>query len=212
MTNFNWILKESNLPWLKLEINIPYKEMLNEAKTLKKYFVKHRAEDQIHGYKHKGWSSLCIHGIRANFTNHYTAYGYDSNEQTPYKWTDVATVCPITTNFFKNIYPCDNYYRVRFMLLEPDGFIAPHTDTLIHKLSPINIALNHPVGCIMKMAKYGTVPFNEGEAYVLDVGNTHAYYNKSKEDRYHIIVHGNYKSNKKWKQLVEYSYQKNGIK
>ena len=47
---------------------------------------------------------------------------------------------------------------------------------------------------------------------ILDVGNTHAYYNKSNEDRYHIIIHGNYKSNSKWKKLVENSYKKNGIK
>ena len=210
MSDFKWILEESKLPWLKLTIDLPFKDMLNEAKRLKKYFVKHRAEDQIHGYRHKGWSSLCIHGIRANFTNQYTTYGFDSNEQTPYKWTDVSTACPITTDFLKNSYPCDNYYRVRFMLLEPGGYIAPHTDTLKHKLSPVNIALNHPKGCIMKMAGHGTVPFKDGEAYILDVGNTHAYYNKSNEDRYHIIVHGNYKSNNKWKELIENSYKKNG--
>ena len=157
-------------------------------------------------------NGLLFRGIRANFTNHYTTYGYDSNEQTPYKWTDVSTACPITTDFLKNSYPCDNYYRVRFMLLEPGGYIAPHTDTLKHKLSPVNIALNHPKGCIMKMAGHGTVPFKDGEAYILDVGNTHAYYNKSDEDRYHIIIHGNYKSNDKWKELVENSYQKNGDK
>ena len=73
-----WILKESKLPWLKLDIEFPYEEMLEEAKAYKDRFVKHRAEDQIHGYRHKGWSSLCIHGIRANFTNHYTTYGFDS--------------------------------------------------------------------------------------------------------------------------------------
>ena len=64
----------------------------------------------------------------------------------------------------------------------------------------------------MKMAHHGTVPFKAGEAYLLDVGNTHAYYNKSNEDRYHIIIHGNYKSNDKWKKLVENSYEKNGSK
>ena len=64
----------------------------------------------------------------------------------------------------------------------------------------------------MKMVGHGTVPFKEGEAYLLDVGNFHSYYNKSKEDRYHIIVHGHYSNNKKWKKLIETSYQKNGIK
>ena len=33
-----------------------------------------------------------------------------------------------------------------------------------YKLSPVNIALNHPKNCVMKMAKHGTVPFKDGEA------------------------------------------------
>ena len=211
MTNFQWIVRESKLPWLKLDLSFPYIEMLEEAKAIKSLFVKHRAEDQISGYKHKNWSSLCIHGISSTHTNHYTSYGYKSNEETPYTWTDIITKCPYTCNFFKNIYPCSTYYRIRFMLLEPGGFIAPHNDMNEHRLSPVNIALNHPKNCIMKMAHHGTVPFKEGEAYILDVGNVHAYYNKSNEDRYHIIVHGNYRSNKQWKQLIEDSYAKNGV-
>ena len=210
MATFNWVIKESKLPWLKLDIEFPFEEMLNEAKNIRKYFVEHRAEEQIHGYRHKGWASLSLHGISHNHTNHFSSYGYGSNRETPYKWTEISSKCPITTNFFKNIYPCDNYYRLRFMLLEPEGYIAPHNDMQEHKLSPVNIALNHPKGCLMKMVGHGTVPFKQGEAYLLDVGNTHAYYNKSHEDRYHIIVHGNYASNKKWKELVEKSYTKNG--
>jgi len=212
MATFNWIIKESKIPWLKLDIKFPYESMLKEAKNLKSHFVKHRAEDQIQGYQHKGWASLCIHGISAHHTNHFTSYGYSSNAETPYKWTEIEHLCPTTTDFFKYRYPCNIYYRVRFMLLEPGGFIAPHNDMNEYKLSPVNIALNHPKNCVMKMAKHGTVPFKEGEAYILDVGNVHAYYNKSNEDRYHIIVHGNYKSNKQWKQLIENSYETNGIK
>jgi len=212
MTNYNWIINESKLPWLKLDIELPYEKILEEAKALKPYFVKHRAEDKISGYGHKGWSSLCIHGISSNHTNHFESYGYKSNDETPYRWTDISSKCCETTKWLTEVYPCDTYYRVRFMLLEPGGFIAPHNDMNEHKLSPVNIALNHPKGCIMKMAHYGTVPFNEGEAYLLDVGNIHAYYNKSNEDRYHIIIHGNYKSNKQWKKLIENSYKKNGIK
>ncbi len=212
ISNYRWILKESKLPWLKLDIEFPYEKMLEEARSCKNLFVDHRAEDQIHGYKHFGWSSLCLHGISSTHTNHYESYGFKSNDETPYRWTKLSTLCLETVRWLKEIYPCDIYYRVRFMLLKPGGFIAPHTDTLEHKLSPVNIALNHPKGCIMKMAGHGTVPFKEGEAYILDVGNTHAYYNKSNEDRYHIIIHGNYKSNSKWKKLIENSYKKNGIK
>ena len=43
------------------------------------------------------------------------------------------------------------------MLLEPNGFIAPHNDMNEHKLSPVNIALNHPKNCVMKIAKQGNI-------------------------------------------------------
>ena len=45
---------------------------------------------------------------------------------------------------------------------------------------------------------------------MLDVGNEHAYINKSNEDRYHIIVHGT--RTKEFENLVIKSYEKNGIK
>jgi hypothetical protein len=41
---------------------------------------------------------------------------------------------------------------------------------------------------------------------MLDVGNEHAYINDSKEDRYHIIVHG--VKTKEFEELVERSYNK----
>ena len=40
MPDFKWILKESKLPWLKLDIKFPYEKMLDEAKSCKNFFVK----------------------------------------------------------------------------------------------------------------------------------------------------------------------------
>ena len=61
----------------------------------------------------------------------------------------------------------------------------------------------------MKMQKHkGYVPFEAGKAMMLDVSNIHAYVNNSKEDRYHIIVHGI--RSKQFEKLVEDSYEKNG--
>jgi len=206
MTSFNWIRNESKLPWLPLDIDLPYEEMLEEAKAVKESFVGHRDGDTRGGYRHKGWKSVCIHGISSEKTNHFTGYGYKSNEETPYTWTDIAEKCPITTNWFKNEYPQEKYYRVRFMLLEPGGYILPHKDTEENILSPVNIALNHPNKCIFKMEKHGVVPMKPGTVMLLDVGNIHAYVNASKEDRFHIIVHG--APNNQYKSLVERSYIK----
>lgn len=206
--NYKQIVKESGLPWLPLEISIPRQEMLQEALAIKHLFVAHRDQDFQGGYRHKGWKSLCIHGLSAEKTNHFTQYGYKSNEDVPYNWTEIAELCPTTTNFFKNRYPISNYYRVRFMLLEPGGFISPHVDTETSSLSPVNIALNHPKGCIFKMEKPGVVPMKPGTVMLLDVSNKHAYINKSNEDRIHIIVHG--KPTSEYKELVEKSYAANG--
>ena len=203
------IVTESGLPWLELDIDIPHKKMLQEAIDLKDEFVKHRDEDNGGGYRHKGWRSLCIHGIDPYKTNHYEQYGYKSNNETPYTWTDICARCPITHEFFKYYFPYDVYYRVRFMLLEPQGYITPHKDSEEHRLSPINIALNNPEGCNFKMKGHkGYLPFAPGKSLLLDVGNKHAVYNNSDEDRYHIIVHG--KITKEFKELVERSYAKNG--
>ena len=203
-TTFDWIRKESGLPWLSLDVSVPYEEMLEEAKSIKERFVSHRSGDIRGGYTHRGWKSLCIHGIDEHKTNHYTSYGFNSNEDTPYTWTKAADLCPITTNWLINKFPYDKYFRVRFMLLEPEGFIAPHKDTNINILSPINVALNHPTGCIFKMKDHGVVPMKPGTVMLLDVGNIHSYINKSKEDRHHIIIHGTL--TQEYKTLVEKSY------
>ena len=59
------------------------KKCTKKLSNLKDRFVPHRDEDQG-GYRHKGWRSLCIHGIDAEKTNHYEQYGYKSNQETPY--------------------------------------------------------------------------------------------------------------------------------
>ncbi len=208
---YDWIMHKSKLPWLKLDIKIPHEEMLSEAKALEDRYVGHRTAEGSGAYSHKGWKSLCIHGISATKTNHFLNYGYKSNSETPYKWTEVSDLCPVTTDFFKNKFPYSKYFRLRFMLLEPGGYITPHKDTDTNRLSPINIALNHPEGCKMKMRGHkGYVPFTPGDAMLLDVGNEHAYINKSDEGRYHIIVHGLVSA--EYKKLVIQSYEKNGYK
>ena len=50
MKTFKWIVNESNIPWLELDIKYPYGEMYEEAKAIKKLFVKHRDQDGNGGY------------------------------------------------------------------------------------------------------------------------------------------------------------------
>lgn len=206
MKDYNWIINNSGLPWLQLNIDIPAEDMLLEARNIADKFVSHRYEDISSKYSHTGWESVCIHGLGADKTNHYTSYGYNSNQEAPYHWTEIADVVPKTVQFFKDVFPHKSYYRVRFMKLRKNGFITPHTDMEASKLSPINISLNNPEGCEFKMADKGVVPFKDGTAFILDVSNLHAVINRGKEDRYHIIVHGNFNTDN-WRELVEQSYE-----
>lgn len=172
---------------LPLGLKFPQKEMLNEAKALKNFFVPHRDK-----FNHK-WKSLCIHGASAEKTEDYNMYGYESRESANYNWTEIADKCPATVHWLKTQWPYEEFHRVRFMLLEPGGFIAPHNDTDGERgFHATNMALNQPLGCAMVLEDFGVIPWSAGKVALLDIGVNHSVVNLSNEDRYHIIIHGRY--------------------
>lgn len=186
----NWIVNESNIPYLLLNLaNVPYAEMLEEARSLDHLFVPHRDSES-----HNGWSSLSIHGISSQHTDHFASYheyAHLNNEQVPYTWTEIADRCPITIDFFKNHFPYDVYHRVRYMKLAPGGYITPHADHHGVCLNAINISLNNPENCKFMFKGHGIVPFkNEGSTFLIANGIEHSVWNNSDTNRYHIIVHG----------------------
>jgi Aspartyl/Asparaginyl beta-hydroxylase len=191
---------------LDLPFDIPHEAMLAEAKQLRDFFVYHRA-----GGQHRGWRSLCLHGISSVHTENHDRYGFPDRESAPYAWTDISKFCPISTDFFSKVFGYEWYERVRFMLLEPGGYILPHEDVDWKQLGPVNIALNNPDGCVFAMEDWGIVPFVDSTANMLAVGYRHAVFNNSNEDRYHIIVHG--ARGPKWNEYILNSYQRliNGI-
>ncbi len=186
----------SKIPWLVLNISVPFIEMLKEAKNLKKCFVQHR-----NGGGHSGWRSLCIHGLSSVHTESPETYGLVPD----FDWTDIHKFCPTTHNFLKN-FGYLNYGRVRFMLLEPGGYVAPHRDNEVDRLGAINIALNQPDNCDFVMEGCGKVPFVDGSAVMLSLSRRHIVWNKSNEDRYHIIVHGA-RDYSIWDNIIEKSYE-----
>jgi len=198
---YNWIYKESLVPWIELQgLDIPYKEILEEAKSLKNKFVKHRSNDS------SGWFSLCIHGMGSELTDSPETYGVNFQDAN-YVWTDISKDCPITTDYFKNKFPAAGYARLRFMLVTPGGYIIPHSDSLKTNLgTAINISLNNPIGCDL-VTTAGTLPFKDsGSAFIFNNFYQHMVYNNSNEDRYHIIVHGVMKSTA-WVNTVVDSYK-----
>jgi len=181
----DWIMKESRLPWLELRgLDPPYAEMLAEAGQLRHRFVDHRGENGT------GWLSLCIHGISAEHTNSAASYGL-TDDTAAFTWTNIEKDCPVTVDFFRNHFHYVKFQRVRFMLLQPGGFIEPHADNdNYHVGGAINISLSNPAGCRLTSTG-GTVPFRDsGSMFYFNTSYEHAAFNDSDQDRLHIIVHG----------------------
>lgn len=188
--SYDWVMNRSDWPWLFLDLEVPHKEIHKEALELETEFVPHRKYDEGAGYGHRGWKSLCIHGLSATQTENFSAYGHASLDSAPYKWTEIADRCPTTVKFLKETFPFEKYYRVRFMWLEPQGYIAPHRDQKESGFFPCNIALNQPPGCEFGMENQGILPISQGTAFLPNLSNLHFVQNESNIQRIHLIIHG----------------------
>jgi hypothetical protein len=201
---FEWILNQSRIPYLELDIDGPWDKILQEVQQLDHLFVPHRGSDS------RGWSSLCLHGISSTHTDSYSQYEEYQNlppDQVPYTWTEISELCPVATEYFQTQFPFRQYHRLRFMRIAPGGFISPHSDSTTWQPNAINISLNNPVGCDMVLGRVGTVPFRDtGGVILLNTSYTHTVWNQSDRPRYHMIAHGVW-SGRLGQKIVE-SYEK----
>lgn len=183
-----WTVMESGWPWFKLSSlsDQPYNEMYKEAEELIDSFHPHRED---YG---NGWKSLTLHGLNED-TQSLNQYGENRQETlNQLDWTWVADRCPTTRKFLTDVWPTEFLNRVRFMLVEPGGYILPHQDRAPSekRLSVCNISLNNPQGCEFLMEGFGRVPFEDaGTAMLMDISNKHAVWNKSDKPRIHMIIH-----------------------
>ena len=210
-----WILNESNFGWIELDINIDVAGWQLEAHQAQPYFVAHREEQNT------GWNSCCIHGIDVDKTGAWTNYGYTDEKQVPYNWTELSYKTPTVKNFWNHQFPSDHYRRIRFMELEPESAITPHSDMpgrlpgeagmdMLDFGVPVNIAVVHPADCYMVLEGYGIVPFKEGKAFIVNIRNFHSVINFSKQSRIHVIGHSYGYGNKleDFANLIVRSYEK----
>lgn len=139
------------------------------------------------------WQSFTIHG--GSYDQHQV-----SEEQPPesFIWTpEACELIPTITNYFKNLNMYKSYGLICIKRLNPEGYLERHTDVGFTTL-PVNIAVNNPEGCAMHMwdtdmTYDGHVDFNSTGAVRLDVNKYHYVHNSSDIDRYHIIVHNDYR-------------------
>jgi len=207
----NWLLNKSDFGWLELDVEIPLDLWKQEARSAE--YVDHRGKD------HPGWNSSCIHGIDVDKTGAWTNYGYEREEDVPYQWTSISQHTPSIKRFWEQ-FPYERYRRIRFMELEPGGKISPHSDApgrlpgeqdldMLEFGVPINVAITHPEDCHMTLEGHGTVPFQEGKAFIINIRNVHSFVNNSNTNRIHLIAHGVPGNRKEeFVELIARSYRK----
>jgi hypothetical protein len=177
----SWITANSGLSWLKLDIEIPCESISKEAAKLYPESVLHRPNDSLGLYKNTGWRGLTLYG-QGPFVTEDTGQSKS--------WTSVADQCPVTVKFIKQYWNIDEQTgRIRFMWLDPGGYILPHSDRKVGGLYETNIAIDHPAGNTFRFLDHGTVPFHAGSAFMLDISRRHLFVNQSQQVRCHIIVH-----------------------
>lgn len=188
-----WIMNQSNCPTLKMQLDVPYYQMAKEAEQFLGEYVKHR------GDINPGWSSIVVHGQGWDKTQPDDFYvnegAWKEGEGPEFGWTEIADKCPVTVNWLKNVWPFKKYNRVRYMLLEPGGFISPHLDYKERNLAAFNVALSNPPGVKFCMEDAGMVPWEVGDARAIDIGRLHSVHNTGTENRIHMIIHGHWGDN-----------------
>lgn len=179
--NPDWIRHEANLASLLLDIDVPVRDIERECYAFAETheWVKHN------GDRHPGWKSLTIHGQGWDISN--TPENYDMPFE-GWHWTEMADACPITKQWLCSL-PWSNWQRIRFMLLEPGGYILPHADTPDSRLGPINISITNPPECHFFMEGAGEIPWEPGQVRLMNVGKLHSVYNNSDKPRLHMIIH-----------------------
>ncbi len=209
----DWLLNRSDFGWLELDIDIDLDSWKKEALESVCHLVPHREDNN------NGWNSCCIHGIDISSTGAWTNYGYSKEEEVPYKWTSLSTSTPSIKSFWED-FPYDTYRRIRFMELESNCAITPHSDMpgrlpgednfdALKFGVPVNVAINHPLDCHMVLDGYGLVPWQEGKAFIINIRNYHSVINFSNIPRMHLIAHGKLENKiDKFVELIARSYRK----
>ncbi len=227
--SYDWIMNHSGLPWLKLDVQVPTKEIYEELKNAELGDNVIYGESGYENYppgtnlqeagKIEKWTGFVLHGIDAYKPRACANYGYENEDDAPYQWTDRGEMCPKTKQFLIDNIPCKRFCRVRTQILGPGGFLNPHTDSDVSGLG-LNIS-SPPKTRYLMLAAYWpkevefkldekVLPVEEGNIYMFDISKYHAVYNRSPEARWALGISADFSESHEWEDLVVRSYQKYG--
>lgn len=184
------IFVDDTVGWIKVKKDIgSISSWEEEASLINNYYVKHRKGS----YDHSGWLSCCLHGLSI-FNTEFT------EDNLNYDWTELADRCPFIVNFWKQ-FPVERFKRLRFMKLEPKGYINIHNDLpengkhfKLKEIDPlnntvaVNLAITNPSNCFMVIEKNGIVPWSPGDIYIINNTKNHCVINNSDQPRIHMIA------------------------
>jgi len=180
----DWIRKRSGLPWLELDITVPTADIMREWQGIQTHTATQwERGDEWQGISNHAWKSLTLHGLSAEILRRQPR-GASIN-----RWTEVADQCPMTKQFLEshfNISSSDG--AIRFLLLQPGGYIVPHRDQRDPGLQFCNIGIDVPDGTHFYMEKYGNMPYKSGSCLIWDHSVRHWVVNDSDKPRLHLSV------------------------
>lgn len=183
-----WIRRHSALPWMELDLQVPATEIMREWRQVSDQATPWERGDRWRGMETRGWKSLTLHGL-AHGRDHHDQQVPGAND-----WLPVADLCPATKRFVEQNFQkhsldaSGSHGSVRFLLIEPGGYIVPHRDRNKPGLMHCNIGIDVPDGTHFYMAGHGALPYRSGSCMILDHSNMHWVVNDSDRPRLHMTV------------------------
>lgn len=211
--NYSNIIYKSGLPWLKLDLELDVSSIWDEIKTFKEYGKQSET----------GWEGLAYRGIDLNKMRPFTNYGYSSEDDVPYAWTELADMAPLLRNSLEKHFPDVEFYRVKINKLKNNGVIPPHSDSRVtglgltehspyeerdpYSIKYVTIALDWPKEVEFYLGGK-RLPIRTGDIFLLDFHQIHEVYNFCGKERVSAIFTGRLDSSVEFKELVIGSYNK----
>ena len=206
------IIFDSNLHWLKLDLKIDISKIWEEIKSFENYGEQSKT----------GWKGLAYRGIDLKKMRPHTNYGYDTEDDVPYNWTELAIKAPTLRSELETQFPDTKFYLVKINKLLDGGVIPPHFDsrrkglgltehTPYKEIDPysikyVTIALDWPEDVEFYVG-HKRLPIKTGDVFLLDFSQIHEVYNYSGKDRVSAIFTGRLDQSEQFKNLVVNSYQ-----